>query len=412
MNSLIKDRIDKIEQGIVPEGYKKTELGILPEDWNVELLENLCNITTGNKNTQDKKEDGIYSFFVRSNNIEKINSYSYDGESILTAGDGVGTGKVFHYINDKFDYHQRVYCLNEFNYIQGKFLFYYFSENFIRQVFKFTAKTSVDSVRREMLTKMNIPLPNMQEQEKIADILSTWDKAIEKVENLIKQKKIQKKGLMQKLLTGETRLIGFTDEWEEVILGEIGRFATSSVNKKIDEEQQEILLLNYMDVYKNKYINGDIEFMNMTASDHQIKTNNLIIGDVLFTPSSETRDDIGHSSVIMEDIENLIYSYHLIRYRIESFDLIDLRYRGYCFNNQDILKEFSKLSTGSTRFTLSKSDFENIIIKLPPLKEQKAIALILLTADKEIELLKQLLENKKQEKKGLMQLLLTGIVRV
>ena len=94
--------------------YKETEIGIIPEDWEVDKVASFASITTGSRNTQDRIEDGQYPFFVRSQTVEKINSYSFDGEAVLTAGDGVGTGKVFHYINGKFDCHQRVYRISNF----------------------------------------------------------------------------------------------------------------------------------------------------------------------------------------------------------------------------------------------------------------------------------------------------------
>jgi len=78
-------------------------------EWEETIFEKVCNITTGNKNTQDKEEDGEYPFYVRSEIVERINSYSFNGEAILTAGDGVGVGKVFHYVNGKVGVHQRVY---------------------------------------------------------------------------------------------------------------------------------------------------------------------------------------------------------------------------------------------------------------------------------------------------------------
>ena len=83
-------------------GYKRTEVGLIPQDWTLEYIEHLAHITTGGKNTQDREDDGRYPFFVRSQTVERINSYSFDGEAVLTAGDGVGTGKVFHYINGKW----------------------------------------------------------------------------------------------------------------------------------------------------------------------------------------------------------------------------------------------------------------------------------------------------------------------
>ena len=92
-------------------------------EWKVKKLGEVCEIKTGNKDTQNKVENGKYPFFVRSNTVEKIDSYSYDGEAILTSGDGVGVGKNFHYINGKFDFHQRVYALRNFrNGYSGKVL--------------------------------------------------------------------------------------------------------------------------------------------------------------------------------------------------------------------------------------------------------------------------------------------------
>jgi type I restriction enzyme S subunit len=95
-------------------GYKQTEVGVIPNNWEIDKIKNLTSITTGAKNTQDKVDDGDYPFFVRSSIVERINSYSFDGEAVLTAGDGVGTGKIYHYINGKFDFHQRVYRISDF----------------------------------------------------------------------------------------------------------------------------------------------------------------------------------------------------------------------------------------------------------------------------------------------------------
>ena len=95
--------------------FKQTEIGLIPEDWDITYIEKECKVGTGSKNTQDKEESGKYPFYVRSEKIERINTYSYNCEAVLTAGDGVGTGKVFHYVNGKFEVHQRVYIINEFS---------------------------------------------------------------------------------------------------------------------------------------------------------------------------------------------------------------------------------------------------------------------------------------------------------
>lgn len=169
-------------------------------EWENSYIGNECKITTGNKDTQNKVDDGLYPFFVRSQTVEKINSYSMDCEAILTSGDGVGVGKNYHYINDKFDFHQRVYCLYEFSErLIGKYLYIYFSNYFYDRVKRLSAKNSVDSVRMDMISKMEIKLPCLEEQTKIANFLSAIDQKLEVVAQQIEQAKQWKKGLLQQM---------------------------------------------------------------------------------------------------------------------------------------------------------------------------------------------------------------------
>jgi type I restriction enzyme S subunit len=190
-------------------GYKQTEIGVIPQDWNLDYIENIAHITTGSKNTQDRKDDGQYPFFVRSQKVERINSYSFDGEAVLTAGDGVGTGKIFHYINGKFDVHQRVYRISDFSEcIDGYFFYLYFSAHFYNRIMQMTAKSSVDSVRREMIGKMVVPLPpTKEEQSAIAAIISDMDAEIVALEQRRDKTRALKQGMMQELLTGRIRLV-------------------------------------------------------------------------------------------------------------------------------------------------------------------------------------------------------------
>lgn len=169
-------------------------------EWEIKPIGEIAKVTTGNKDTQNKIDNGLFPFFVRSQTIERINSYSFNGEAILTSGDGVGVGKNFHYINGKFDFHQRVYCIYEFSEdVGGKFLYLYFSEHFYKRVMKMNAKGSVDSVRMGMITEMPICLPNLTEQKKIANCLSSLDELITAQTEKIATLKTHKKGLMQQL---------------------------------------------------------------------------------------------------------------------------------------------------------------------------------------------------------------------
>lgn len=168
-------------------------------EWVQKIISDVCSISTGKSNTQDKNDDGIFPFYVRSAIIERSTKYLYDEEAILTVGDGVGTGKIYHYVNGKYDLHQRVYRLFKFQNIDGKFLFYLFSTFFYDRVSKMSAKNSVDSVRMDMIAKMPISLPTLPEEQRIADCLSSLDELIASQTQKIDLLKEHKKGLMQQL---------------------------------------------------------------------------------------------------------------------------------------------------------------------------------------------------------------------
>lgn len=213
LNELIEATAQKVEalkehkkgliQRLFPTGSKDVPDLRFPEfqgvkKWERKIIQDICNITTGNKNTQDKKENGIYPFFVRSPKVERIDSWSFDGEAILTAGDGVGVGKIFHYYVGKMGVHQRVYLLYNIQ-CNSKYLYYFFSEFFYERVKKMSAKNSVDSVRKDMISDMPLLLPSFHEQEKIADCLSSLDELIEVTSRKVEILKEHKKGLMQQL---------------------------------------------------------------------------------------------------------------------------------------------------------------------------------------------------------------------
>lgn len=178
------------------------------QEWRFDRIGNIASIKTGSRNTQDNVEDGKYPFFVRSSTIERIDTYTFDGEAVLTAGDGVGTGKVFHYVNGKFDFHQRVYKISEFSKtVDGFFFYLYFRTHFYDRIMSLTAKSSVDSVRMEMISDMTIPIPPLSEQQAIATILSDMEAEITALERKRDKTRALKQGMMQELLTGRIRLV-------------------------------------------------------------------------------------------------------------------------------------------------------------------------------------------------------------
>lgn len=182
-------------------------LGEVPEHWETERLKYLCQITTGNKDTENKEDCGEYHFYVRSQTIERINSYSYDGEAILTAGDGVGVGKVFHYVNGKFDYHQRVYMFYKFSKVKGKYLFEYMKNNLYKVALEGGAKSTVDSLRLPLLQNFMITVPSQEEQENIINYLDNAtckiDTLIAKAQEAIELLKERRTALISATVTGK-----------------------------------------------------------------------------------------------------------------------------------------------------------------------------------------------------------------
>lgn len=182
-------------------------LGDIPEHWEVKKLKYVSNIKTGEKDTIDREDNGIYPFFVRSDKVEKINSYSFNGEAVLTAGDGVGVGRVFHYINGRFDFHQRVYKISDFKEVLGKYFFYYLKHNFHKEVIKISAKSTVDSLRLPMFLDFPVAFGDSKEQEDIIQYIEIncqkIDLIILKTKNYIELLKEYRTSLISEVVTGK-----------------------------------------------------------------------------------------------------------------------------------------------------------------------------------------------------------------
>lgn len=184
----------------------KRRLQGFSEPWVERTIEDFAKITTGASNTQDQAPFGIFPFYIRSASVMKSNRFLYDCEGVITIGDGQ-IGKVFHYVNGKFDLHQRCYLIYDFYDVDAKFFYYIFSAFFYERAIALSAKATVDSVRRDMIAKMKVDLPSLAEQHAIATILSDMDAEIAELEAKRDKYKEVRQGMMQQLLTGKIRLI-------------------------------------------------------------------------------------------------------------------------------------------------------------------------------------------------------------
>lgn len=404
----------KSSESTVPPGYKQTELGVIPEDWEVVSIETVARITTGSKNTQDRIEDGKYPFFVRSQSVERIDSYSFDGEAVLTAGDGVGTGKVFHYICGKFDVHQRVYQMSDFaNRMNGYYFFLYFSQNFYCRIMQMTAKSSVDSIRRNMISQMLIPVPEMKEQKAIIEAILDIDNLLQSLDRLIAKKRDLKQAAMHQLLNGHTRLPGFEGEWEVITLGDHLTFLRNGTNSWAElTNDGPIKYLHYGEIHACTSSVLQPKHLPSLPVTKSKRLSRLMDGDLIFADASEDQSGIGKSVEIcgVEGLE-VVSGLHTIAVRFDKNVLRD-GFKGYLQYCQTFLNQLIRLAAGTKVFATNRKHIASIEMKLPGIEEQFAIATVLSDMDTEIEALETRRDKTRQLKEGMMQELLTGKTRL
>jgi type I restriction enzyme S subunit len=176
--------------------------------WAFKRLAAIAHIKTGSRNNQDKVEGGLYPFFVRSDFVERINSYCHDCEAILVPGEG-RIGDIFHYNQGRFDVHQRVYAITQFlPDTCAKFVYFYMVRSFGAYAMQKTVKATVDSLRLPTFQNFEMEMPpTFEEQIAIATVLSDMDAEIAALEGKLTKARSLKQGMMQDLLTGRIRLV-------------------------------------------------------------------------------------------------------------------------------------------------------------------------------------------------------------
>jgi type I restriction enzyme, S subunit len=197
-----------------------------------------------------------------------------------------------------------------------------------------------------------------------------------------------------------------TNTWPEKKLREIAEIRVSNVDKKRYATEKPVQLCNYMDVYSNDYISSKINFMEASATPAEIERFRVECGDVIITKDSETPDDIGIPSVVIEEIERLVCGYHLALIKPNQ-DLVDPIYIAKQLSTSSVARYFALRASGSTRFGLPISAIESARIPTPPKSEQIQIAAILSTIDKAIAQTEAIIAKQQRIKTGLMQDLLT-----
>lgn len=391
-------------------------LGEIPEHWEIRRIKDIATVKTGSKNTEDKVSEGNYPFFVRSQNVERINSYSFDGEAILTAGDGVGVGKVFHYYKGKFETHQRVYRISHFNKHDGRFLFNYLKRNLAKEVLKFNVKSTVDSLRMPMFLNFNVAFPPLKEQTQIANYLDAKTILIDKKIKLLKQK-IKHYKAYRKTLINETVTKGLAksvklknsgidwigeipEHWEVKRYKSFGRTIKGKNMKMSDIEFDNSLPLLSLEYLRNDSVQHPIfcysndKSLKSTEDDLIIVWDGAAVGEILKSKVGYVSSTIAKLDINKKKF-NTKYFYHL---------------RGA------IDYKLKQIPTGMGIPHLNPTLFKNFKCPSPPIKEQQQIADFLdaktTTIDNIVNNIETQITTLKELRKTLINEVVSGKVKV
>lgn len=413
----IKQRIEQIKAGRTPEGYRRTKAGIMPDDWELkeasEYFYNYSNKTHNGQGevlsvTQDK---GV----IPRNQIEidiKYNQDSLDTYKYVESGDFIISLRSFQGGIEYSEYNGLVspaYTVlkNKVELNKGFYKHYFKTQDFIKRLNKATyGIRDGKQIGYDDFASLELHFPSLPEQNRINEILSTWDKVIKLKERLIEEKKRRKKWLIQKLLNPESgvRLPGFTGEWKTVKIRNISEINPKSLSENTSPE------------YEFTYID-----LSSTGEPEQIDFSRKIL---FKNAPSRARRIFEKNDILLSMVRPYLQNFIFVDFEPKDFicstgfavihceQNVSSKYVFYAMFSESISRQIKKILVGTNYPAINAEDVKNLLIPLPPLSEQIAIADILFTADKEIALLKKELEETKLQKKALMQLLLTGIVRV
>lgn len=367
--------------------------------WELRNVREICRISTGKSNTQDREEQGKFPFYVRSPIIEKSTKYLFDEEAVLTVGDGVGTGKVFHYVHGKYDLHQRVYRMFSFTHVNAKYFYYYFSKKFFDRVMAMTAKNSVDSVRLEMISDMEITIPQLEEQEKIVKILSTLDQQITLHQRKLDKLKSVKQAYLSEMFPAEgervpkRRFPGFTDDWELRKLGELAEIVRGASPRPIQDpkwfdEQSEIGWLRISDVTEQ---DGRIYHLEQKISKlGQQKTRVLVEPHLLLSIAATV------GKPVVNYVKTGVHDGFLI-FLEPCFE------QEFMFQWLEMFRSYwSKYGQPGSQVNLNSDLVKKQELSIPTLPEQETIGTFFSSLDRHITLHQRKLEKLKNLKKALL----------
>ncbi|EIT7143092.1 restriction endonuclease subunit S [Vibrio vulnificus] len=370
-----------------------------PSDWKSQTLGDLVTLQRGYDLPSQNRINGEVPIMSAAGLAGYHNTSNVSGPGIVIGRSGSGFGNV-HYSEQDFWAHNTALFVKDFKNNDNQFVYY------ILKSIDFTKHNSggvQPSLNRNFIYPISVGIPPLLEQRKIAKILSTWDKAIATTEKLIETSKQQKKALMQQLLTGKKRLVNpetgkaFEDEWEFVRAGNV--FQTRS-NKKHNSDLPILAITQDKGAIPRELIDYNVSVTNDSISGYKVVEQ----GDFIISLRSF------QGGIEYSKYKGICSPAYVILY--PKIEIVDAFYKYHLKSHPFIQAMKSRLEGIRDGKIISYKYFSEIKLPQPSLKEQQKIASVLTASDKEIELLEVKLAHFKQEKKALMQQLLTGKRRV
>ena len=414
------------ELSSIQQGYKWTEVGVIPEDWETQTLDTVCSVYSGGTPSTNRQDfygghiPWITSGDLNARRITEVSTYltqsgfESSAAKMINKGDLVvalygATSGVVAVSEIDAAINQAVLAIKT-NRCENEYLFHHL-ESRKNQIVATYTQGGQPNLSGKIIRSLVIVIPPPLEQRAIAEVLSDVDGLIDSLDALIAKKRAIKQATMQQLLTGKTRLPGFSGDWEVVKMGQIGSiYGGLSGKTKTDFESGNAQYVTFLGVLENVIVNANhTEHVRIRGSESQ---NAVKKGDLLFNASSETPGDLAIAAVMGVQLENLYLNSFCFGFRIHDKDKHRPLFLAYFFRGNVGRDIMNSLAQGATRYNLSKNQFRALELNMPSGKEQRAIAQVLSDMDTEITSLEERRDKTIAIKQGMMQQLLTGKVRL
>ena len=372
----------------IPKGYKQSPVGVIPKDWEVKRFDEVCPLQRGFDLPAGDIVTGEYPVVYSNGILCYHKEYLVKGPGVVTGRSGT-IGKVT-FVEKNFWPHNTSLWVTNFHGNDIKYI-YYFLQNF--KLSKYASGSGVPTLNRNDLHIQKIPLPPLPEQRKIAELLSTWDKAIELQTSIINKLTLRKKGLMQQLLTGKKRLKGFGGG----TFRRLGNYIYEYNERNNNGCKRVLSVTNTKGFVLQKE-----QFEKTVASNDTSNYKVVHKGDFAYNPS---RVNVGSLDMLNEYDEGILSPMYIV---FKADENIDKNYLMQCLQSYWFRGHIPAYTQGSVRDSLSFDGLCSMKFYFPSLEEQKVISSILDHVDMEIEMASNKLSSLQAQKKGLMQVLLTG----